>query len=146
MAAVLHRTTKQYLASANTPDYPLADWIHNPDLSAVAGFDSRYWTISGDTVTLMDAAARSAVDSAQVEQARDGDVSVFDAPEAVLRQFVAILVDELNAHATATAGIRQAILDGSNLSAIKTAAQAVSVPPQRTLAQLRSAIRSRMGT
>lgn len=35
MADVLNRITREFIQSANTPDYPVADWIHNPDLSAV---------------------------------------------------------------------------------------------------------------
>ncbi len=53
MASALHRTTKQYLNSINTPDYPEVDWIINPDLSAVIGWDSKYWVITDDVVTLM---------------------------------------------------------------------------------------------
>ena len=63
MATVLNRTTKQLIPSANTPDYPVADWIINPDLSAVEGFASVYWVITGDIVTLMTQGERDAVDA-----------------------------------------------------------------------------------
>ncbi len=53
MASVLNRTTKQFLVSVNTPEYSTADWIHNPDMSPVAGVLSRYWVIEGDTVREM---------------------------------------------------------------------------------------------
>lgn len=69
MAAVLNRTTKQYLRSANTPDYPAADWIINPDISAVNGWPTKYWIITGDVITLMDQAARDAVDAAEAAAA-----------------------------------------------------------------------------
>lgn len=65
MAAVLNRATKEYLKSVNTPDYGV-DWIINPDLSAVVGHPSKYWVITGDVVTLMDLAARDAVDAQEV--------------------------------------------------------------------------------
>ncbi len=73
MADVVHRTTKQYLRSVHTPDYPSADWIINPDLSAVAGFAEKYWMIAGDTVALMDQAARDAVDAAEAAAAVTAD-------------------------------------------------------------------------
>ena len=63
MANVLHRTTKRYLKSVNTPDYDVSDYIVNPDLAAVTGFESKYWIITGDVVALMDQAARDAVDA-----------------------------------------------------------------------------------
>ena len=68
MADVLNRTTNQFLTSVNTPDFPTADWIINPDLSAVTGFASKYWIITGDVVTLLDQAARDAVDAAELAQ------------------------------------------------------------------------------
>lgn len=43
MATVLHKTTKQLIRSAHTPNYSAADWFHNPDLSAVEGVPSKYW-------------------------------------------------------------------------------------------------------
>lgn len=62
MSNVVNRVTKQYLTSVNTPDFPSSQWIVNPDLSAVGGFPSRYWILTGDVVTLMSQAQRDAVD------------------------------------------------------------------------------------
>lgn len=69
MADVLHRTTKQLLRSVNTPDYPSEDWIINPDLSAVGGYASKYWLISGDAVSLMSEADRATLDAAEAAAA-----------------------------------------------------------------------------
>jgi len=63
MSNVLNRTTNQYLQSVNTPDYPVSDWIINPDLSAVVGVPSKYWEITGDTVTEMTPAEKAVVDA-----------------------------------------------------------------------------------
>lgn len=65
---VLNRTTKEFLESVNTPDYPLIDWIHDPDLSSVIGWDSKYWLITGDIVSLMSEAERDAVDASEAAQ------------------------------------------------------------------------------
>lgn len=62
MSDVLHRTTKQLLKSVNTPDYPVADWIRNPDLSSVSSVDVRYWKITGDVVSEMSAAEKTTED------------------------------------------------------------------------------------
>lgn len=53
MASVLNRTTLQYIASANTPDYLTVDWIHNPVMSAVVGVPQRCWVVEGDIVRAM---------------------------------------------------------------------------------------------
>ena len=69
MASVLNRTTKEVLPSVNTPDYSPKDWIINPDLTAVNGFPSKYWIITGDVVTLMSDVERAAVDAAEATTA-----------------------------------------------------------------------------
>lgn len=54
MATVLHRTTKQLLKSAHTPNYPSNLWIHDPNLSAVSDpGNPKFWVIEGDTVREM---------------------------------------------------------------------------------------------
>ncbi len=75
MASVLNRTTKQYIASAHTPDYPVADWIHNPDMSAVSGVPSMYWKITGDTVSEMSAAEK---DAACLDDVKEAKCAVID--------------------------------------------------------------------
>jgi len=122
MANVLHRTTKKYIQSVNTPDYPIEDWIINPDLSAVTGFESKYWIITGDTVTLMGAAARDALDAAELETTKDAIVNQIDNLNDIIRALASVLVDELNILRT------QHSL------------------PNRTLAQLKTAIRNKLGT
>jgi hypothetical protein len=69
MAAFLNRTTKHYVSAGNTPDYPAADWIENPDLSAVAGVPFKYWKVVGDTVVEMGAEEKAAVDASEVAAA-----------------------------------------------------------------------------
>lgn len=66
MANVLNRTTKEYLRSVNTPEYDVADWIINPDVSALAGVPTKYWVITGDTVAEMSQAEKDAVDAAEL--------------------------------------------------------------------------------
>jgi hypothetical protein len=122
MANVLHRVTKSYVVSVNTPEFSVGEWIHNPDLSAVVGFSSKYWVVTGDVVTLMDQAARDAVDAAEVESRRDQVVAQLDQVEDVLRAFMLVVMDEIN------------LLRGQHALA------------DRTVAQLRSAIRGKLGS
>jgi len=62
MSSVINRSTREYRRRANTPDFPVADWIINPDMSAVEGVPKRYWVISGDSVMEMSAPAKAVVD------------------------------------------------------------------------------------
>lgn len=121
MATVLNRATKQLIESANTPEYPVGQWIINPNLSAVAGFASKYWIITGDNVILMDAAARAALDSAELNTQLDAVSNQIDTAQSYNRAFAEIVMDEIN------------ILRAND-----------SLPP-RTLAQLKTALRNKLG-
>lgn len=66
MASALNRVTKQFISSGNTPDYPISEWIINPDISSVKDFNRKYWIISGDIVSLMTQEQRDSVDTQQL--------------------------------------------------------------------------------
>jgi hypothetical protein len=146
MAAVLNRTSKVYITSANTPDYPVAEWIINPDLSAVAGFPSQYWIITGDVVTLMDQAQRDAVDAAALDAQRDNTAEVLAQPEAYPRGYALVALDELNAHALKTNAILDAVDAATTLADLKTRIAAIADYPQRTIQQMQTAVRNKLGT
>ena len=146
MSSVLNRTTKQYINSVNTPDYPTIDWIVNPDMTAVVGFDSRYWIVSGDVVTLMSQAQRDAVDAALLTARRDALAAQLQQTEDILRAFMLAVLDEFNLHADKHTAVLNAIDTGANLTAIKTNIAAIADYPQRTEAQLRTAVRNKLGS
>lgn len=136
MADVLNRTTKQYLQSVNTPDFDPADWIINPDLTAVAGQPVRYWLIAGDTVSLADQSTRDAIDAAlaadreatQKESAKDE----FDV-ERVLKALAELMVDEFNT-------LRQQF----NTTTAEVVGATNTNFQDRTFDQLRTAIRNKI--
>ena len=79
MPNYLHRTVgatlpyrKDYKTSVSPQDLPEseANYIQDPDLSAVAGFDNIYWNVNGDSVLLVDQATRDSRD-AEILAARD---------------------------------------------------------------------------
>lgn len=70
MANVLHRISKVYLRSVNTPEYSADDWIINPNLSAVKGYPEKYWAIDGNDVFLMDKTERATVDAEELAAAK----------------------------------------------------------------------------
>lgn len=99
MAAVLNRVTKEFRGSAHTPDFPVADWIINPVLTAVRGHPKKYWKISGDAVSLASASEQTAIDAAiaAASETRDKEDAKqdFDA-QKVLIAFAKLLIKELN--------------------------------------------------
>jgi len=98
MGSFLHRTTKQYLQSADPNELPedLSNYISAPDLSAVAGVPVKYWLIVGDVVSEMTQAEKDAVDAALLSASRDGAAAELDNLEGTLRQVIKILISELN--------------------------------------------------
>jgi len=87
---VLNRATKDYRTSVNTPDFPPSLWIINPDLSVVQGFPSRYWIITGDSVALMNQAARDAIDAQIESNSKDAEAT------GLLNAAIAELLSEIN--------------------------------------------------
>lgn len=69
MSNVINRATLELRVSVNTPDFPVGEWIVNPDLSAVTAVPKRYWKVRGDAVVEMTAPEKAAVDAS--ETARD---------------------------------------------------------------------------
>lgn len=99
MASVLNRITKEFRTSANTPDFPVADWIINPDLTAVAGQPSIYWVITGDIVSLASVGEQATIDAAlaatQLTSEKDAAKTDIDV-ERVVRALVDMLPGEFN--------------------------------------------------
>lgn len=109
MADVLHRVTKVLSRSVNTTEFPALDYIHNPDLSAVAGHPSKHWIINGDEVSLMSPAERVAADNAE-SAAQDtaettAEKSRFDG-DRIVKGLALVLLDEVNL-LRANAGLNQ---------------------------------------
>lgn len=120
MSSVLNRTTRQFRVSVNTPDFPVADWIINPDMSATVGEPQRYWVITGDVVSVMNQSAKDAVD-AQIETDRlDSIADQLDQTQTFFKAFAQVMLDEIN------------LLRGQH-----------SLAP-RTLSQLKTAVRGKL--
>lgn len=123
MAAVLNRVTKEFKGSAHTPNFDPADWIINPDLSAVAGQPNKYWLINGDVVTLASPAERTVIDDAlaatRAAKDKEEEKNRFD-NERVLKAFAELVLDQFNV------------------------LRAIEGLPDLTFAQLRTAIRDKI--
>lgn len=98
MGHFLHRTTKRYHESVppNELPEPIANYIEQPDLTAVNGVPIRYWIIEGDTVSEMSNAEKATVDEDILESSRDGSLQEIDALESTLRQIVRMTIREIN--------------------------------------------------
>ncbi len=138
MPNYLHRTTKQYLQSVSPNDLleSTANYIFMPDMSAVAGVPSKYWTITGDVVSEMLQGEKDAVDAALESNTRDVVIQAeVDDLESVTRQTIILMMDEINI-------LRQQV------NAMSTESPNITdrTLSDRTLAQLKTQLRDNLGT
>jgi len=148
MGTYLHRTTKAYLQSIPPHELPepLANYIENPDLSNVVGVPTRYWTITGDVITEMSQAEKDAVDAALLQAARDAVADQIDQVEDIIRALALTLLDELNNHSLKINAILDAADNAGNLVGFKASMLAIADYPQRTIEQLKTTIRNKLGS
>lgn len=159
----LHRTDKIYLTQTSSgvmgKRYPALiffdaqgeptsneEWIHAPDVSLVAGFDTKYWIVTGDSVTLITPLDRSAIDAAELEAQRDSIVDDMDRLESYTRAFALAVLDEFNNVSDTLNAILNAADNANNLGDFKSAMVAIADRPQRTVAQLKTAVRNKIGS
>ena len=114
----IDKTTLTSVAEADLPE-PVANYIEDPVLPAAK---SKYWDISGDTVSLMDATAQAVVDAAEKDAQRDSEVEVLINKEDVLYALFEIVLSEVNILRVA-AGLTK-----------------------RTVSQMRTAVRKKLGS
>lgn len=144
----LHRTNKRLLRSVAAADLPepAANFIEKPDLSAVLGQPTKYWVISGDVVSLADAATIAAIDAAELAVRRDRLADEMTAADTYARNFALIVLDEFNGVSSTLNSILTQISAATNLADLKSRIQAIAPRPIRTVAQLKAALRNRMNT
>lgn len=78
------------------------------------------------------------------EQVDNGELQAAQASERLYRAIVLLLLDELNAHSTTEAGIVAAVAAATSLADLKTRMAVVATVPQRTIAQMVGAIKSKI--
>lgn len=150
MADVLNTSTCEMRASVNEAQAPYTapPWIvitrAQFDLWSTIPQQYREWT--GTAVEEMTGPEKVAVDLAALEASRDSIVQQLDQQGDILRAFMQMVMDEFNLHAQCVNALLTAIDNGANIGAIKTAVLAINDLPTRTLQQLRTAIRSKIGT
>lgn len=137
MPNFLHRTDKTYLRSysGNKLPEPISNYIEDPDLSAVEGQPVRYWEISGDTVTLADQATRDAIDAQLLSDQRDAVAAQLEQQEDIMRAFALVVLDEINT-------LRQQF----NTTTAETNQLTTTTLADRTVQQLKTALRNKLGT
>lgn len=139
-----------YRKSVNTPDFQgQQNVLINPDLSAISGQPMKYWKHVSGAVQLMTQAERDAVDSALAAAAL-GNVRLGAKNEIVgtyplsvlLRAMADVLLSEVNILRGWTVSFKAATAAATSLANLQTRVAALSDLPDRTLAQVKTAIQN----
>jgi hypothetical protein len=149
MADVLNTSTLEMRASVNEAQSPYnADpWIiitrEQFNLWSTIPQIYRKWT--GVAVEEMTGPEKAAVDAAALEALRDETIQQLDQFENVMRAFALLVTEQFNNHTARINGILDAIDAGANIGAIKTSVASIPNLPTLDFANLRSAIRAKLG-
>lgn len=150
MGNFVNRTTLQGRRSANDPEHPDPPWLFVPsgsdNESVMLTVPREYRKISGDVLSEMSRAEKDVVDAAALEASRDANADEFDDTESVLRAFMRAVLDELNSHASKTNEILDAADEATSIADFNARLVAITDYPQRSPAQMKTAVRNRMGT
>lgn len=149
MSSAFNPNTIDYRESVHSPDFP-APWVlDQPQANALfaAAVPLHYWKSVGGIATEMTPAEKAAVDTANLDASREGKVvATIDQVEAILRASVLVILDELNSHAAKINSMLTAVDNATSLADLKTAYAAIADYPTRTTAQVRAAIRAKLGS
>ena len=150
MSDFLNRTTLEFQRSRNDTDSPDPPWLlvepGSPNRTLIDTVPRRYLTLTGDVLSEKSQAEKDAVDAAILDAEREDTASRLDELEDISRAFALVVLDELNARADTWNAILDAADGANNLAAFKAAMAAIPDYPQRTIAQMRSGVRAKLGT
>jgi len=96
MSDFLNRQTLEFVRSGNDPLFSELDWIKDPDLRNVNGWPKKYWSISGDIVSLVDQATRDSIDTAEANATKNAIADELVHPNTIMRAFAEVILDEIN--------------------------------------------------
>lgn len=148
MADVLNTETTEMRMSVNegAAPYDSPPWIvitrEQYNLWSIIPQQYRKWV--NDHIEEMSQPEKDAVDAAAMQAQLDSVVQQVDKQGDILRAFMLMVLDEFNRHSTLSNGIKSAIDNGTNLTAIKTPVAALSSVPTRTAQQFRAALRAKL--
>lgn len=81
----------------------------------------------------------------EISDERDSVVGEFDNVDSITRAAVLVIKDELNRHTTVEKALFDAIAAATSLANLQTRAAAILQVPQRSTADIRAAIRAKLG-
>jgi hypothetical protein len=146
MSLWLHKTTKKILRGMHAGQLPepASNYIEDPSLDFVKDVPRKYWIISDFDVLPADSIQRIAIDNALLTAARDRLADEMDTLESYNRAFALLILDEFNDTSDTINEILDAIDGASSLADLQTTVSSIADRPNRTAAQLKTALRNKL--
>lgn len=150
---VVPNRAKEYISSGNTPDYSSnPDALINPDLSTLLGtVPVKYWKRSGSFVVEMSPSEKTALDNAEaaastlaIRTSSKSTLDGFSTNPLFQRALADIIKDEFNILRKWTRDFKVEVAAASSLADLKARIATLSTLNDRTLDQLKTAIKSRV--
>ena len=153
--ALTQNTVKQYLLSdPHDPTYPVGvneGSIKDPNVSQVIAQPMRYWKVVSGSVVLMTAGEQNTVDAAittantlAVRAAAKAMLDGFLSSSLFQRAVADIIKDEINSLRGWVVSFKAQVALATNLANLQTRVAGLPDMPDRTLAQLKTAIKNRV--
>jgi hypothetical protein len=121
------------------PSYdPTTQTKTGPVVTIEATEVTRIWTVTNKSPAQI---------QAETDARRDSIVAgTLDVAEDILRAVLSVIVDEFNRHSERDATVKAQTALATSLANFQTRMAAINVLPSRTLADLRTAVRQKLGT
>ncbi len=126
MADVLNRSTKELRHSVHSPDYDQAEWLINPDLSAVDGVPRSRWIIDGDSIRLPDAGETAAFDAADLAAAKEAKINAINAKTGQLIESGSVIINGVSISTALTNQVSLQAIDALVSKGLTTWPQPIS--------------------
>lgn len=126
MADVLNRSTKELRRSQHAPAYDPAEWIVNPDLSAVANVPQSRWIIDGDSIRPPDAGETAAFDAADLAAAKESKIAAINAKTGQLIEAGSVVINGVSISTALTNQVSLQAIDALVAKGLTTWPQPIS--------------------
>ncbi len=148
MPEYLHKPTLRLHYSLSEAPDQTGDYVEitRADFRAWSDIPLHYRKLSGESIVEMDAGEKAAVDAQRLSDARDDVANRFEGVEDELRAFALAVLDEINLHAERVTAILDASDAAVSLADFKARIGLIDDVPTRTIAQMKAAVRGKLGT
>jgi hypothetical protein len=139
-------TTTLQLYRSHWPQPANTAGLTRAEYDAASAIPGQYRKWTGSAVVEMTQGEKDTVDAAALSAQRDSTAAQLEQVEDVMRAFALTVLDEFNGHADKLNAILDAADNAVSLADFKARMGLIDDYPQRTVAQLKTSLRNKLGS